>query len=684
MQMVSFFIDGIDIKAEKGETILSAAINNQIYIPHLCHHPSLPDIGACQLCVVVIQETGAIQNACLTEVEEGMHVLSKTDELNHIRQIAMGLMLSNHIDDCLDCPKYLRCEFQSLIQYMGSGTFNLRSSFRPKLVNTSSPLMIRDMSRCVSCGRCVRVCEQVRGVGVLTYEKDEVFKSGIMTKGKLPLEETDCRFCGACVEVCPTGALRDKEGVFKENFAKGELLIPCKTECPASTDVYKYVRYCNQGNWEQALATLREKLPFPGSLGEVCMRFCESACKRRELGGAISIRELKKMAVAKGGQVWKENLKVKPDTGKTVAIVGGGPAGLTAAWFLRLGGHAVDVFEKNLEAGGMLRYGIPEYRLSKELVQGEIREIKDIGVNIMTETEIVDNSRLNAYDATIYAIGACKGQRLPIPGADADGVLENIEFLKSVRAGTRHSIEGDVFVIGGGNVAFDCARTAVRLGANSVTLACLESRENMTADKEEVESAEEEGIIVFNSRTFDAITTENGRATGVQFSKISTFAFDENHRLKLTLEPESQICTPCNTVIFAVGQKSVVPEEMGLTQTPKSTVVTDDNLQTSHEGVFAAGDVVTGTASVVGAVAQGRKAAEAVDRYLGGDGQLIIPLAQEQSVDPWIGVKPGFSDLIRNECKDEDCAKAEADRCLQCDLRTLIIHSKFQSEYDIR
>ena len=273
MNTVSITIDGYTLQVDSEKSILSASLEADIYIPHLCHHPDLPDIGACRLCVVEIEGCNEIKTACTTKVEDGMIIHTKTEKLNAMRRLSMELMLANHVDDCTTCPKYLKCELQSLIQYLGVSTSRLRRTLNSVPVNTSNPLIVRDLNRCISCGRCVRMCKEVRGVNVLNYEITEDDRIIVDIRSHHSLKEENCRFCGACVEVCPTGALQDKEGVFKKNLNRELNLIPCKAECPANIDIPKYIRYIKEGKYQDAIAVIREKAPFPHSLGYVCMAF---------------------------------------------------------------------------------------------------------------------------------------------------------------------------------------------------------------------------------------------------------------------------------------------------------------------------------------------------------------------------------------------------------------------------
>lgn len=703
MNKVKIIVDGIELYADDNKTIMEVAEKADIYIPHLCHHPDLHDVGGCRLCVVEIQDRDEAQTACTTKIESGMIVKTKSEKLDKMRRLSMELMLSNHVDDCTNCPKYLKCELQSLIQYLGVSTSRMRRTLNAVPVDTGNPLIIRDLNRCIACGRCVRVCRDVRGIGILGFDKNEEERIYVGIKDNLSLENANCRFCGACVEVCPTGALQDKKGIFKEGN-RNEVLIPCKHECPAVINVPKYVRFIKEGNFDEAAAVIREKAPFPKSLGLVCMRFCESACRRKDINGAVSIRDLKRFAAETDSYKWKEKAFKKESTDKKVAIIGSGPAGLTAAYYLAKLGHAVDVHEKLPVAGGMLSAGIPDYRLPKEVVESEIDIIREAGVNIITNSKVESIRALKDqnYDAVLIAIGTDKGVRIPIPGSELKDVYVNIDFLRRDLINLHIDMKKSVVVLGGGNVAFDCARSAKRLGCESVSVVCLEGADNMTASDEEIEEAKEEGIQIYNSRTFVKIEEKDGNVSGIVCQEVEDFHFDENKKLVLNIKENSEHLIPGEMIIFATGQRAdlSVFEELGLNQ--RGLVNINDSYKTNVDGVFAAGDAVTGTASVIQAIAGARKAASNIDVYLGGDGVIEEILSSEQLLEPMIGMEEGFE---KKECShyecisvdkrvnnfdlmtiglDEKTAQCEAARCLQCDLRPKLTKSKFWTEYKIK
>jgi formate dehydrogenase (NADP+) beta subunit len=694
-------IDGKEIEASSGKSILEAALDGGIYIPHLCHHADLSPVGACRLCVVEIDGVDGIHTSCTTPAKEGMMVRTKSEGLDHHRRLALELMLAGHPADCGTCIKYLNCELQSIKQYLVSDHLSVKRRSKLFPVTSSNPLFLHDPNKCILCGRCVRACHELRGCGVLFYKKrgEETF---IGTEEGLPLAESGCRFCGACAEVCPTGAIMDKE-----EFAKGKsrkaALVPCRYTCPAEIDVPRYVRFIREKNYAAANAVIREKVPFPKVLGYVCDHPCETACRRGEVNQSISIRNLKRFAALHDSdQLWLAHHQTKEDSGKKVAIIGSGPAGLTAAYYLTNQGHSVTVFESAAQAGGMLRYGIPLYRLPREVLDGEIKILEDLGVVIKTESPIesIDSLLNNGFDAVVVAVGAHKGIKLPISGASSQGVLIGTDFLRAANVGNVVEIGSKVLVLGGGNVAFDCARVARRLGAKEVLMACLEARQQMPASCDEIEEGEAEGITVYPGQTFVKVLTNNNKAMGVELLNVESFSFDEDGRLEIEVEEGSNHVLEADTIIFSVGQKPEIPSGFGLDTTSNGLIEIDSyTFATNRDEVFAAGDAVTGTASVIKAIASGRKAAIAADKFLDGRGNIDEKLAFIVEPDKWLGPDKEFAALSRceevcllpetrvtgfctiEEEMDEESAILESSRCLQCDLRLKIKPVKFWGNY---
>jgi len=739
MNSVSLTIDGKEVQTEQGTTLLEAAQSLGIYIPALCHHPDVPPaprmkidgqiyrggeliqgrgsnpngFEGCQLCVVEIEGVEGFVTACDTPVADGMVVHTNTPQVQRVQRENLAKILARHPHACLVCAeregcskepcslnvpvnerccdKFGNCELQKVAEYIGIEENVPRYSFR-ELPVEDTPLFVRDHNLCISCGRCVRVCRDVRGVEALgiVYNGDE-YIVGMLGPS---LEESGCRFCGACVEVCPTGALMDKDLRWP---ASEEDLVPCKHTCPAGIDVPRYIRLINEGKFAEAAAVIREKVPFPSVLGYVCHHPCEEGCRRGEVTEAMSICALKRFAAERDTGLWKARLKKALLTGKRVAVVGSGPAGLTAAYYLARKGHSVTVFELLSELGGMMRFGAPEYRLPREVLKKDIAEILALGVNVKTGIQIGEDLSLvdlrNQYDAIFLATGASLSKKLKIDGVELEGVLWGVDFLRDVNSGRDVRVRERVLVIGGGNVAIDAVRTALRLGAKEVQLACLESRAEMPAHEWLIEEAVEEGVILNVSWGPKRILGDGNSVSGVQLVRC-TSVFDNDGRFNPSLNEEETASIEADMVIIAIGQASDLSflDEKGAIQIPRGVIdVNEDTLQTGVPRIFAGGDVVSGAASVIEAVAMGRKAAASIDSFLGGDGVIDATLIEAEKLDPWLGQEEGFAQkrrvqipylLLEKRLQDfslvelsfnEKMALEEANRCLRCDLRLEIL-----------
>lgn len=698
--MAVITIDGVRVETADNANVLEAALQAGIYIPHLCHHPDLPENGSCRMCIVEVEGQEGVTPSCTLRAKDGMVIHTKTERVNKLRTLALELLLAGHPEDCSTCPKYGNCELQTLIQYIGANNARMRVRSKGIKMEERNPLLIHDMNRCVLCGRCVRACKDLRGVGILDYKKKDM-ETYVGTLHEKLLTDEGCRFCTACAEVCPTGSIRDKLQLLTTNMKKEDALVPCRYTCPVHTDIPRYIRFAKEGNYDAAAAVVREKAPFPHCLGMICTQACAKECKRGEVSEAMDIRAIKRYAAEHDtGSYWKGKGKQLPDTGKKVCVVGGGPAGMTAAYYLRKQGHAVTIKEELPTVGGMMAYGIPAYRLPRNIIAEEAKVIEDQGVVMETGVRVERPAELlKEYDAVLMAVGNHKGVRLPMEGNDLLGVHVNIDFLRKASLGEDTGIGKHVIVLGGGNVAFDCARTAKRLGAEEIHLACLEARDVMTADEEEIEQAQEEGIFVHPAQTFERITGTD-HVTGVDFMNVESFTFDENRRAIVKKEEGSEHHIDCDTVIFATGQWADLTEDCGLKLGKANSIVVDpQTLAASVEGIFAAGDVTYGTKSVVQAIASGRDAAVQIDLYLGGDGDISEKLAPEQEKNPVLGKEEGFGSLTAKKtqvlsaekregnfdlydfgiCDSEICG--ETSRCLQCDLRLQIHPSRLWTEY---
>lgn len=532
------------------------------------------------------------------------------------------------------------------------------------------------------------------------------------------IDPAKCIGCGDCAKVCPVIVPdRFNEGLSIRRAAyklypqavpnayaiekKG--IAPCRDACPAGQRAQGYIALIREGRWEDALRVIKLDNPFPGICGRICNHRCETACNRGLLDEPINIRALKRFVTDKVYAQPRQPVEPAPRLyPQRVAIIGAGPCGLTAAQDLVRAGYGVTIFEAMPVAGGMLRLGVPEYRLPTAIIEREVQDIIDLGVDLRLNHRVdnLDDVFAEGFDAVLIAVGAHEGVRLPIPGADLDGVLINTHFLRDVRLG-RYGPGGDapplgqrVLVLGGGNVAIDVARSAVRLG-REVHLACLESRETMPAHPWEVQAAEEEGVIIHAGRTFERILgDERGHVRGVECQRVVSFRFDEMGHLHVEKEPDSTHVLPCDTVIFSVGQRAglaFIPDDAGVGLTPKQTIAVNPNtLAATRQGVFAAGDSVSGTAFVIEAVESGHIAARSIIRYLRGEhlepprkpelpvvrltreeleervarGELHrqprVPMPElpvEQRVSNFAEVEGGY---------DDESAQREAARCLAC------------------
>ncbi len=501
-----------------------------------------------------------------------------------------------------------------------------------------------------------------------------------------------CTTCGRCESVCPNGIaildiIRPLRFMSPDEFVPDE--APCIKACPGGIDVPGYVRLIAQGKAGDAYALIREKVPFPGVLGRVCTHPCEDACKRGEVNMPIAICALKRYAADNETGLWREALQVADDTGHKVAIIGAGPAGLTAGFYLRKKGHGVTIFEALPEPGGMMRFGIPEYRLPKDILRAEIKEIEDIGVEIRTNTRGASIEKLfeEGYDAVFLAVGAHQGLSIGVDGEDSPEVIEGVTFLREVSLGKKVELGSRVAVIGGGNAAIDSARTALRIEAEEVTIIYRRTRAEMPASPEEIEEAIAEGVQIHYLAAPSRILSQDGKVE-LECIRMELGEMDASGRRRPEPIKGSQFTMSFDTIIAAIGQLPEIPSQFDLAIGRENLIQVDtDTLATSREGVFAGGDVISGPASVIEAIAAGRRAAIAIDKFLVGDGVIDETLAERSDSQSYDGKRErGFADLKRVEtpaiplserhngftevdlCFDDDHAISEAKRCLQCDL----------------
>ena len=398
---------------------------------------------------------------------------------------------------------------------------------------------------------------------------------------------------------------------------------PCEINCPAGHAIQRTIYLIQNERFDEALENIWAKHPFPGLCGRACFHPCESPCNRQFYDEAIAVRALERAAFDLADWSRVKRPKPREKTGKKVAIIGSGPAGLTCAYFSALFGHDVTVFEAQPALGGMPRYGIPDYRLPKDVLDRKIAEVLNLGVKTRTHTrvgvDISPNDIFREYDACLIATGAWKEKQLDIPGSD---LAENaMTILARIARGDRPELGEKVVIVGGGGVAFDVASSVRRLGSD-VHMACLESREKMVAPVDDVRQGEEEGAIIHHSKTFNRILSDQGKVTGIECMDVRSFTFDDTGAVEVETIPGSEHVLPADTVIFAIGE---VPEfeflegVSGFKYTPKGTLRANDRtLETPVPGVFAAGDAITGPSSIAEAIGKGRRAAMGIDCYLRG------------------------------------------------------------------
>jgi heterodisulfide reductase subunit A2 len=522
-----------------------------------------------------------------------------------------------------------------------------------------------------------------------------------------------CTGCGECATVCPVPipnawdlGMADRKAIGR-SFPQAIPITyqiekagtpPCTRTCPAGINVQGYVQLVGQKKYHQALALIMEKVPFPGVLGRVCPHPCEGACTRGEKDAPIAIRQLKRFA-ADMADAGAGSIPDIADRDQKIAVIGAGPAGLTAACFLRRNGYQVTVFEASGQAGGMLRTGIPAYRLPRDILDKEIQDVLDLGITLQThaclgkDMDIAD-LKARGFAAIYLALGAHKSLKLGIEGEDSlEGVMDAVTFLQQVNLGKKTRCQGHTIVVGGGNVAVDAARCAARIPGCRVTLVYRRTRKEMPAYADEITGAIEEGITILCLATPVALAGKNGRITAVACVKNEPGPPDASGRRRPVPVPDSTLTLDCDTFIPAIGQYSDVTtlEALaGIEITQNNRIRVDANtFETGEPGVFAGGDLVLGPATVVEAIAHGRQAADSIHRYVQktaaakaldpGDVQTRTPAATvPASVLEQVPVQARAMVPLRDPrqrvhcfdevepCLSEDMALAEAARCLNC------------------
>jgi heterodisulfide reductase subunit A-like polyferredoxin len=535
------------------------------------------------------------------------------------------------------------------------------------------------------------------------------FNAKIRRKARY-IDEEKCKGCGDCTEKCPIAEKSefdmktgDRKAVYKP-FAQAvpnKVAIdkkgtsPCKYTCPAHIHAHGYVALAGQERFEEALALVREKTPFAGVLGRVCLHPCENECSRKYVDDSVPIASIKRFLADKElEENRKPEIKMTGEKkDEKVAIIGAGPAGLNCAYQLAREGYSVTVFESLPKAGGMLRYGIPDYRLDKSILDYEIKIVEDLGVEIKTNVLLgkdvtIDSLKKDGFKAVYVAIGAHKDLKLGIDGENADGVISSVDFLREVNMGNRNSIGKKVLVVGGGNVAMDAARTALRLGSD-VTVVYRRSREQMPANIWEIEHAEEEGVKFDLLSSPVEVISKNNKVTALKCLKNELGELDRSGRRRPVPVKDSEFEIEADTIIIAIGQtvhdepvkkvKQICFDRWGTIE------CNDDNTTTEHDGIFSGGDCVTGPATMIEAIAAGNKAANAIQNYIEGTDKKLepdmLPKTEIEDINlkvsnksgrgnmPMIGMdkRKNTFDEVELGFSEEDIIR-EANRCVDCSV----------------
>lgn len=566
---------------------------------------------------------------------------------------------------------------------------------------------------CCGCG-----CFAMRNT--VAYANPDFNRSNFQSQ----VDKDKCVACGECVETCPAQALKLGQKLcthtpineekretpddikwgpeqFNIDYRTNKKVVvetgtsPCKAECPAHIGIQGYIKLASQGNYKDALELIKTENPLPAVCGRICPHPCESACTRGDIDSPVAIDDIKKFIAQKDLEAEHRFVpRIKHEYDKKIAVIGSGPAGISCAYYLATDGYKVTVFEKEEKLGGMLTLGIPSFRLEKDVINSEIEVLKEIGVEFKTGVEVgkdvtLDELRKRGYKAFFIAVGAQGGRMLGLEGEDSDDVRTGVDFLRDVNLGKDVKLTGKTIVIGGGNVAIDVARTAVRCGADQVDMFCLESCENMPALNEEVDEALAEDIIINNSWGPKRIVVENGNVVGVEFKKCIS-VFDNNGRFSPKYDENDTKIVEANNVLLSIGQTiewgnllDGTKVELNRNNSVKADPIT---FQTGEEDIFIGGDALTGPKFAIDAIAVGKEGAISIHRFVNQGQSLVIgrlnrdylPLDKENLVlDGYDTVprehtrhvdgqksKNTFDDL--RGILTEEQIKKETKRCLGC------------------
>ena len=574
------------------------------------------------------------------------------------------------------------------------------------------------------CNCNVNVCNALR--------TSQLFNTPNMSRSAYvaAVETEKCVACGRCVENCPAGAVKlgqklcTKDGFIQ--YPRQELpdevkwgpekwsidyrdknrincydtgTAPCKTACPAHIAVQGYLKLAAQGKYREALQLIKRENPFPAVCGRICNRRCEDACTRGTVDQAVAIDEVKRFIAQQDLDAETRFVpekvipKVDGEFAEKIAVIGAGPAGMSCAYYLAEKGYRPTVFEKEARPGGMLMNAIPSFRLEKDVVEAEIDVLRQLGVEFRCGVEVgkdvtIAQLRQEGYKGFYVAVGLQSGGRLPVPGGDAENVISGVDFMRDVNLRDKKSLSGRVVVIGGGNIAADVARTAVRCGAENVSLYCLEGYDEMPMGEEDRSECERDGVAVYAGWGPREVSVEGGKAAGVSFVKCLKVK-DENGRFAPVYDENTVQVAPCTTVLFCIGQKVEWKELLAGTKAefnPNGTVKADPvTYQTAEADIFVGGDAFTGQKFAIDAIAAGKQGAVSLHRFvqgatltIGRDRRQFIELDKKSAliaVDSYDNTprqRVGYNEALRNTFRDERVAftaqqvRAETARCLGC------------------
>ncbi|MFC2018596.1 NAD(P)-binding protein [Chloroflexota bacterium] len=579
-----------------------------------------------------------------------------------------------------------------------------------KMAQLDKTFPTNDCSMCTLSPKLVE-CGRHPNIELLTYSdlvdiqgEPGDFRAKVLKRSRF-IDFEKCTGCGECVDVCPVKIESEfDEGVglrkatyrpYAQAFPNVFTIdkrdrSPCTLTCPAGINAHGYVALTSMGKTEEAYRLIQEELPFPGIIGRICPHPCESECRRAQVDKPVAICDLKWYVADKIDAVPVPEKKA--DKGKKAAIIGSGPAGLTAAYYLALEGYQPTIFEALPVIGGMLSVGIPEYRLPRDIIKKETELLQQLGVEFKVNARLgqdfgLDDLAKQGYEAVFVAVGAHKSQKLGIPGEDAGGVVQGVDFLRDLNLGKKPAVGKKVAIVGGGNVAIDAARSALRLGAGQITILYRRSRAEMPASDEEVEAAIDEGVQIEYLTAPVEVVAQKGKVVGVKCQRMELGEPDASGRRRPVPIPGSEFVVETDMLIPAIGQASDLSflEGSDINVGPKSTVeVNPLTLATSRPGVFAGGDCQSGPGIAIEAVAAGKRAAESIRRYFEGEDMEEGRTLEKQKPENLRDISDEEEEKPREEMADsnlkkrkvsfdevrsgftEEQALREASRCLNC------------------